>query len=55
MFFKTKANEHSYEELENKSIKRETPIKTDDTTFDDSYLIPMFGKKLQYKELVHGF
>ena len=33
-------NKHTYEELENKSIKRETPIKTDDTTFDDSDLIP---------------
>ena len=40
IFFKTKANEHTYEELENKSIKRESPIKTDDTTFDDSDLIP---------------
>jgi len=33
-------NKHTYEELENKSIRRESPIKTEDTTFDDSDLIP---------------
>jgi single-strand DNA-binding protein len=40
IFLENKANEHSYEELRNKSAKRESPLKTYDTTFDDSDLIP---------------